>query len=78
MAIWCDRKSCEFRDINNGEIIDTPDAIGRGYCTAFCEEIHINSKGKCTNFIKKGIAPKGNPELKETYDKALNELTNYK
>ena len=31
MAIWCDRKSCEFRDINNGEIIDLPGAIGKGY-----------------------------------------------
>lgn len=77
MAIWCDRKSCEFRDINNGEIIDLPGAIGKGYCVHFCEEISIDKNGKCISYSKKGIKPKGNPELKKDYDKALDELTQY-
>ncbi|MBA7588312.1 hypothetical protein ES708_30367 [subsurface metagenome] len=53
-----------------------PETIGKGYCVAFCEEIHIDKSGKCISYNKKGIKLKGNPEFKKEYDKALNELIN--
>jgi hypothetical protein len=76
MAIWCDRKSCAFRKINKGEIINLPEAIGKGYCVAFSEEIHISYKGRCTTYHNKRFKHIGNSDRKEDYDRAYKELTN--